>query len=319
MTRTIDFLRLSPTQFEELCFDLLMELGFKRLVWRQGGADSGRDIQGTRAVDTRLVDPYEETWFFECKRYEGGVPPEVLHSKIAWADAERPEHVVLLVSSYITNSARTWLSATARDKPYRIHLIEGKRLEELVARSSSLVIRYFSSDAQQLMQQAHRAWIFHNLIPEPQLLRTLAETQNLADYQPGQLAFLWAALKVRFEEVNSDMADSWPEAYDILFGLLKRYTNSDRPLLEPEEGWSLLSQHEGTTDGDLVYRKVFAAQVAHLHDKVEYIALYCFVRDDEGEGLEVLVDQDSNLTFHIRHIAANAKAALAQAKSVLQT
>ena len=92
----INFNRLSPTQFEELCFDLLMELGFRKLVWRQGGSDSGRDIQRTREVTPGLTEPFEETWFFECKKYERGVPPESLHSKIAWADAERPKHLVFI-------------------------------------------------------------------------------------------------------------------------------------------------------------------------------------------------------------------------------
>ena len=65
----IDFTKLSSTRFEELCFDLLMELGFQKLIWRQGGADSGRDIQGTREVRCNLLEPFEELWFFECKQF----------------------------------------------------------------------------------------------------------------------------------------------------------------------------------------------------------------------------------------------------------
>jgi HJR/Mrr/RecB family endonuclease len=98
----INFNLLSPKQFEELCFDLLMELGFRKLIWRQGGADSGRDIQGTREVTSELLDPFEETWFFECKRYENGVPPEALNSKIVWADAERPKHLVFIMGIRIS-------------------------------------------------------------------------------------------------------------------------------------------------------------------------------------------------------------------------
>jgi hypothetical protein len=79
----INFSLLSPTLFEELCFDLLMELGFRKLIWRQGGADSGRDIQGTREVTPGLVEPFEETWFFECERHDGGVPSEDLTEKNA--------------------------------------------------------------------------------------------------------------------------------------------------------------------------------------------------------------------------------------------
>lgn len=316
----IDFKRLSPTQFEELCFDLLMELGFRKLIWRQGGADSGRDIQGTREVASGLVEPFEETWFFECKRYESGVPPEALHSKIAWADAERPKHLVFLISSYVTNNARSWLDAIARDKYYRVHLIEGKLLQHLVLRSQSLVARHFSSDVQQLMQQTHRAWILHNLIPEPWLLRTLAEIHNLSEYEPGQLAFLWASIKMRFQELNANMEDSWGESYDLIFGMLRQHANTDKSVLGDVGDWSLIDEQEGTTNYDVVYSKVYAAQVAHLKDKVEYIALYSLVRDDEGEGLEVLVDQDSSLTFHIRRIPeGGARAALSEAMNLLHS
>lgn len=315
----INFNRLSPTQFEELCFDLLMEIGFRKLIWRQGGADSGRDIQGTREVLSGLLDPYEETWFFECKRYEGGVPPEALHSKIAWADAERPKHLVFFISSYITNNARTWLEAIARDKYYRVHLIEGKQLQHLILRSQSLIARHFSSDVQQLMQQAHRAWVLHNLIPEPWLLRTLAETDNLSEYEPGQLAFLWSAMKVRFQELNDNMADSWAESYDIIFSLLRQHANTDEPVLANVGDWALVEEVEGSTDYDVVYSKVYAAQVAHLVNNVEYLALYSLVRDGEGEGLEVLVDQDSSLTYHIRHISQKARADLSEAKKLLHS
>lgn len=314
----INFNQLSPTQFEELCFDLLMDLGFRKLIWRQGGADSGRDIQGTREVTSGLIEPFEETWFFECKRYEGGVPPEALNSKIAWADAERPKHLVFFISSYISNNARTWLNVISRDKFYKVHLIEGKQLQHLVSRSKALVARYFSSDVQQLMQQAHRAWVLHNLIPEPWLLRTLADTLNFSEYEPGQLAFLWASLKIRFEELNANMADSWEESYDIIFNLLKHHANSDEPVLQTAGDWALIDESEGLSNYDMVYSKVYAAQVAHLVDQTEYIALYSFVRDSDGEGLEVIVDQDSSLTYHIRHVPEGASSALAAAKAVLR-
>ena len=105
----IDFLSLSDRQFEELCFDLLLSMDYQDLVWRQGGADSGRDIEGRRTVNNPLIGAYPEEWFFECKRYENAVPPEKLNSKIAWADAENPQHLVFFISSYLSNNARTWI------------------------------------------------------------------------------------------------------------------------------------------------------------------------------------------------------------------
>jgi hypothetical protein len=55
--------------------------------------------------------------------------------KIAWADAERPKHLVLFVSYYVTNNARILLDKIARDKVYKVRLIAEKQLERLVLRS----------------------------------------------------------------------------------------------------------------------------------------------------------------------------------------
>ena len=42
---------LSPTELENLCFDLLLKLGLKNLVWRTPGRDGGRDVQGEHFVE----------------------------------------------------------------------------------------------------------------------------------------------------------------------------------------------------------------------------------------------------------------------------
>jgi catechol-2,3-dioxygenase len=121
-------------------------------------------------------------------------------------------------------------------------------------------------------------------------------------------------MKIRFNELNANMADSSPEYYDGLFGMLRTYSNTAGSVLEADEEWSLIQEEEGVSDWDVVYPKIYAAQVAHVVDRVEYIAIYSLVRDSEGEGIEVLVDQNSSFTHRIRHIPSGAKQALAEAK-----
>lgn len=314
----IDFQLIAPEQFEELCFDLLMACDFQRLTWRQGGGDSGRDIQGVREVPSALVEPFNETWFFECKRYATGVPPEDLNSKIAWADAERPNHLVFLISSHLTNPARDWIDKIRATKHYRIHVVEGKQLRLLVGRFSNLVTRYFASDIQRLMQDAHRAWLFHNLVPEPGTLRRLAAFDHMDEFTVPQIAFLWASLKIRAKEVTKDMEDSAPEEYGHLFTKLKLNATTIRSVLEGAEEWSLINVVEEILLYEPVYSKTFAVEIAHIVDNTERIALYCLVRDGDGEGLEVLVDQDSSLTCAIHHIPNGARDALAGAKRMLK-
>jgi hypothetical protein len=38
--------------------------------------------------------------------------------KIAWADAEQPNYLVILVSSYLSNNARVWLEQIRGQKHY---------------------------------------------------------------------------------------------------------------------------------------------------------------------------------------------------------
>lgn len=73
---------LDPTEFEELCRDLLEEIGFQNINWRKGTdlnaspADQGRDIEceyHKAEVDGSIEI---ERWFIECKHYakSSGVP-----------------------------------------------------------------------------------------------------------------------------------------------------------------------------------------------------------------------------------------------------
>jgi hypothetical protein len=76
----ISFNRLSDTDFEDFCFDLLEEVGFVNLNWRKGTgkktspSDSGRDIEGVlQRIDVDGTRTQEKR-FFDCKQYEKGVP-----------------------------------------------------------------------------------------------------------------------------------------------------------------------------------------------------------------------------------------------------
>ncbi len=130
---------MSPTAFEELCFDLMSETGFANVDWRKGTpkdsspADRGRDI--VAQIETRDIDghKYLETWFVDCKHYERGVPPEALQGTITWAQAERPATVLFIASGYFTNGAKDWIANFERTKPpFRIRTWEMPQLRRLL-------------------------------------------------------------------------------------------------------------------------------------------------------------------------------------------
>lgn len=141
MLGSIRFDGLSPTDFEEFCFDLMSECGFINVDWRKGTpmaaspADRGRDI--VAQVERHDVDGhrYRETWFVDCKHYERGVPPDALASTLAWAQAERPATVLFIASGYLTNGAKDWIEDYLdRNKPpFRIRVWEMPQLRRLLS------------------------------------------------------------------------------------------------------------------------------------------------------------------------------------------
>ena len=109
----LSFSKMSDTEFEEFTYDLLEELGFVNLDWRKGTgkktspSDSGRDI--IAHLPRRGVERTKRTekWFVDCKHYEKGVPARDLQNMLAWAQAERPDVALFIVSNFLSNPAKT--------------------------------------------------------------------------------------------------------------------------------------------------------------------------------------------------------------------
>jgi HJR/Mrr/RecB family endonuclease len=135
----LSFNRLSATDFEEFCYDLLEAIGFVNLDWRKGTgkkaspSDSGRDIvahlQRTDIDKTRR----QEKWFIDCKHYKTGVPAKDLRNLLAWSEAERPDVALFILSNFLTNPAKDYLEAYKRNNrpPFEIKYWERPKLQSL--------------------------------------------------------------------------------------------------------------------------------------------------------------------------------------------
>jgi len=135
----VGFDSLSPTDFEEFCFDLLSEVGFVNVDWRKGTplksspADRGRDIVAHLEREDVDGHKYAEKWFVDCKHYKRGVPPEALQGTTTWAQAERPSTVLFIASGYLTNGAKDWIAEYERSRPpFRIRIWEMPQLRRLL-------------------------------------------------------------------------------------------------------------------------------------------------------------------------------------------
>ena len=141
---------LDDTEFEELCFDLLKELGFVNVDWRKGTAlpsspaDGGRDIEAQ--LERTDIDGSKrfENWFIDCKHYKKGVPPEKLQGLITWSQAERPDVALFIASGFLSNPAKDNLRDYENNNrpPFRIKYWERPTLENLATGHEDLIRRY---------------------------------------------------------------------------------------------------------------------------------------------------------------------------------
>ena len=330
----LDFSLLDPTQFEELCFDLLRRLGFHELKWRKGGADSGRDIEGKYFINLPLVEMSEEAWAIECKHHTGGVPVEALASKLSWAEAERPDRLVLIVSSHLTNSARNWLEKRRPQMPCRIHLVEGKSLKHLLLAYDKIVELYFGDRYSKLLKQSFETWSLHGLIPSLDTLLHLVKHLPLEKLEGGELAFLWCLCLFKsseiekreerrekiFEERREEIFEErWRKIFPVsaLVDALRPFSSGGSSVLEPYQTLSLyhskLMRWNSEVDGD----RTLTCGLLIQYGGNPRLALYGFDVFSNGQGLESLVWGGSRPEAKIRYLSKGGVAAFEAAENLL--
>lgn len=172
MSSGLKFDHLTYGDFEQLCYDLLRELGAIRLNWRKGTpanaspADQGRDIECEFEYPIPGGERLTERRFIECKHYSKGVPAEALAGALSWAMTERPDSLYFLISGFLSNSAKLSLEAFQLNNrpPFRIIVWERPDLEVRLESHSRLIIKYGLAERPpqlNLLHPAHLEFIMH--------------------------------------------------------------------------------------------------------------------------------------------------------------
>lgn len=311
-TDDIKFEALNPNDFEKLCLELLIKYNFSQLIWRQGGADNGRDIEGhfnfINPIETR-----ETKWFFECKHYTAGVPPEHLNSKIAWADAEQPAALVIFVSSYITTSARTWLEAIRAQKKYKIIIIEGEQLKVRLLVFPDIIERFFSKNRfEQLFLQIKNHWFRHRILPSFEVIRELSANLTLSKLEINDLAFLIITFYKQYG--NFEARDDYYGDFTVDFILPLLHQLIDLSSKESLEGFTGYSESYSYLDGigfiddievDEISGLTFQFYELHLNNNKNpefwKIGYYLFVKGDNKDAFEIFSLDNSDFSSYSKY------------------
>ncbi|MDO7787237.1 restriction endonuclease [Desulforamulus aquiferis] len=285
----LDFYVLDAYRFEELCFDLVMKAGFHSAIWRQGGPDNGRDIEACFTITNPLVGNYHEKWFIECKHYSKGVPVEEVSTKFEWAQAEQADHLLLITSSYLSNSTREWINKRCQTAPYKFHLMEGKVLKQRILCFPDLVDSYFKTEAYKVLLDTFKYWIFHEILPNWKTLKYLASNISIEKLTPRELAFLWSASIFSNETIDLTSTDMYSNfSMEFLVNSLKQKSNSQNCFedLSIEQVFSL---GFGEMQRSIEYKYILSA-IIKIKDRGQiYDCLYSLTHTEKDVGIEILL------------------------------
>ena len=174
--RTLD--DLSPTKFEEFCFDILGALGYVNVQWRKGTghnsspSDGGRDIECDLPRELPGGRQELEHWIVECKHGKTAIPKERLAGFLAAAMSLRPDRALIIASSFLSTAAHDWLAEWKRENrpPFQLDTWERKDLERAVSTRPLLLRKYGLAGAFPVLEIMHPAHIRYLTLPAPNSL-----------------------------------------------------------------------------------------------------------------------------------------------------
>ena len=156
---------LSDTDFEQFCYDLLAELKFININWRKGTgfasspSDRGRDIECQHTYEDIDRSIYLEKWFIECKHYQQGVPPDKLQGALAWATAERPDKLLIIVSNFLSNPTKDYLDSYTRNTKPSFRINRESRYSNYFLRSKNAASRMDGEREQTSIGKSRRSLV----------------------------------------------------------------------------------------------------------------------------------------------------------------
>jgi len=299
----IDFNLLDGKQFEELCYDLLSKMGYHSITWKQGGSDNGRDIECYYTMNNPMLGCLVDKWFVECKNHTSAINVDDLNSKLAWASAEKPNHLLIIVSSYISKSTYEWLAKMNTSIVYRIHVIEGKRLKELLLPYDDIVSKYFLDMTAKVLINIKQDWIYSGIIPSTSSLSTIYDAINekrihldTSDYVCLWTFYLFAEIEiVRFSALHKKTI-----IFEDYFNILKNNTNSNS-VLEGQEIVEVNQLGMGMITSYKMYNNCYKSEVVIKNGLEKVNGLYSFVYNENGEGIEVLIKREPVISYIIAY------------------
>lgn len=210
----MDFNRLTPTEFENLTYDLLSARGLANATWRTPGADGGRDIEGRWSHVDLSGEQTTETWYVDCKRYAKSVDWPTVFNKLSYAVSNSANYLLIVCTPSISPACRTEANRwnEKRASPL-IRVWEAHYLEVLLAAHPDIAAKYGYADKTVLQlpgfldvvmeanKAAAAAYTRAELLTEQGSSKELEYAASLADFSAEKMKLY--GIKKNFLEITA--------------------------------------------------------------------------------------------------------------------
>jgi hypothetical protein len=141
IARRVD--ELSPTQFENLGFDLLQATGMINLIWRTPGPDGGRDLEGVYPARDLSGYLLNQKWYIDCKRYKTSLDWPTVWAKIAFSDAVVADFLLIFTNSNPSPQCETEIERWNTNNRYpKVRVWRGYELDRILQQYPAVAAKH---------------------------------------------------------------------------------------------------------------------------------------------------------------------------------
>ncbi|CDF79289.1 hypothetical protein BN863_15770 [Formosa agariphila KMM 3901] len=144
---TIDWSRISPDRFEQLCTDIIRSEGFYNIRRMGGSGDRGRDIIAQKQTQLFFGSKETQNWIVQCKRLvKTNLSIDDLSSELNKVRMHQIDYYLVILSNTLKPNLVDWIDGISKDYPFKIIINDIDWLESQLKREPSLYKHYFEND-----------------------------------------------------------------------------------------------------------------------------------------------------------------------------
>lgn len=143
----IDWNRISPDRFEQLCTDIISNEGFYNIRRMGGSGDRGRDILAQKQTQLFFGSKETQNWIVQCKRLvKTNLSIDELSSELNKVRMHQIDYYLIILSNTLKPNLVDWIDGIRKDYHFKIIINDIDWLESQLKREPSLYKYYFENN-----------------------------------------------------------------------------------------------------------------------------------------------------------------------------